>query len=155
MHPLDNLKKVPNSIWVGIINYKKSELNCEYLAIPYTSLTDIKQLSINSTNKLIGLEEHTTNLDKIWIGKYKGEDYIITNIIQIKEQKCILPYKQSINKKGIKIQLKGRLRGASKASTYKISVGNVQTHSFLNMIDYSEIPVQTRYGIFGLKLFLN
>jgi len=146
--------KISNQVWVGILNYKNTDIVCENLAIPYNLLTNIRY---ETCNKLVGLADQVNNTDNssYLIGTYKGEDYIITTPIKILERKIWSPYKSNILKKGIKLQFKGRLKGVSKANSFKISVGNVRTHTYDNMIDYCEKPLQTKWGIFGLKIFLN
>lgn len=159
-----NYNKISNQVWVGVLNYKNhSNLFAQStddklkslprtnlpIAMPINLLTNLR---LETWNKLIGLEEHKQSY---WIGTYKGIDYIITTTIKILTRKISSPFKPNILKKGIKLQLKGRLRGVSKANSFKLSVGNVRTHTFDNMIDYCEKPIQTKWGIFGMKIFLN
>lgn len=145
-------RKKNYQIWVGLLNYKNCDLACEFLAIPYDQLSQVRKITANTCNKLVGLEEQKEfNL----VGVYKGVEYFLTSMIKISDRKLLLPYKPNIYKKGIKLQIKGRLRGVSKANSYKVSIGNVRTHTFTNMIDYCEKPIQTKWGIFGLKIFLN
>lgn len=133
--------------WVGIIEYKDNNLLWNYKAIPLNQLTQIRKFE----NKLLGLEEERK---EIWIGKYKGKEYLIISKIKIQDKKLLLPKYNNINKKGIKLEIKGRLRGINKAASFKISYGKIRTQSLGLNIDYSEKPIQTKWGILGLKIYL-
>ncbi len=56
------------------------------------------------------------------------------------------------NNKSIKIKINGRLNGATKARKYVL--GNIKTSSMITPIDFSSNPVQTKYGKYGLKVYL-
>jgi hypothetical protein len=147
--------KKNKKVWVGLLNYKHSDLACDFFAIPFDKLTNVRLISPKSSYHLIGLEEQLDLTSSYYVGLFKGVEYILTFPIKIAERRIWLPYKHNIYKKGIKLQLKGRLRGVSKANSFKVSSGNVRTHTFDNAIDYCEKPLQTKWGIFGLKIFLN
>ncbi len=49
------IRRKTHQVWVGVLNYKNPcDLTCEFFAIPYNLLTNIR---LETSNKLIGLEE--------------------------------------------------------------------------------------------------
>ncbi len=56
--------------------------------------------------------------------------------------------------KGIKIQLGGRIRGASIARREKYSEGTVPASTIREDVDYAEIPALTKSGYVGVKVWI-
>lgn len=56
--------------------------------------------------------------------------------------------------KGIKVILKGRLRGSSRSKTRVFKIGQIPLQTIVAKIDYSFIPIFTSYGVFGLKVWM-
>lgn len=137
--------------WVGLIRYERSDLKSNYLAIPYKKLSKVRIVQRETDNKLIGLEEQK---ESYLVGTYKKVEYIIATKVQINTRKIQLFHKPNKSKIGLRLQMKGRLRGVSKAKTFRKGIGQVRTHTFRNLIDYAEKPLQTKWGIFGLKVFI-
>jgi len=100
----------------------------------------------------MGLEEQK---EEYLVGTYKNIEYIITDKIQITTRKVLNSINPNKLKTGIRIQLKGRLRGVSKATSFKKGLGKVRTHTFQNVIEYAEKPLQTKWGKIGLKIFMS
>jgi small subunit ribosomal protein S3 len=68
--------------------------------------------------------------------------------------------KQAISKammsgaKGIKIILSGRLNGVEIARRELFKEGNIPLHTLRSLIDYTEEPSHTIYGIIGVKVWI-
>lgn len=60
--------------------------------------------------------------------------------------------KNFLNFKGIKISLAGRLKGISKAKSFKITQGIIKPQSINNKLDYYSRPIYTKWGTIGLKV---
>lgn len=56
---------------------------------------------------------------------------------------------------GVKIVLSGRIGGAEISRTEKYSKGSVPTQTIRADIDYAEMPILTRSGYVGLKVWIN
>lgn len=56
--------------------------------------------------------------------------------------------------KGLKIQIKGRFRGAPRSKIRIFSRGSIPLQTITSNIDYSLTHVQTSYGIFSIKVWL-
>lgn len=56
--------------------------------------------------------------------------------------------------KGIKIQLSGRINGATIGRTEKFSEGKVSTSTIREDIDFARIPALTRSGYVGVKVWI-
>jgi len=76
-------------------------------------------------------------------------------------KKAIQATKQKVPKKklrrklrGIRIQISGRLNGAEMARTHWVRDGQVPLHTLKANIDYLSYPIQTRYGLLGLKIWI-
>lgn len=122
-----------------------------YFILPYNKLQNVRYLNGFSKDKLIGLEEQPDNL---LVGDYKGKTYNIASTIKLKSNKILTFYKRNDQRVGLRLQFKGRLRGVSKAKVFRKAWGQIKTHTFSNVIDYAEKPLQTKWGIFGLKIFI-
>lgn len=68
--------------------------------------------------------------------------------------KQILKKAETLEYKGIKIQLAGRLNGIEIARTEWKRYGKIPLHTLKENIDYSYYPVQTKDGIIGIKVWL-
>lgn len=65
-------------------------------------------------------------------------------------------YKNSQSKiKGIKFEIRGKLKGKTRKSATKVMLGKIQNSSFSSNIHFSKIHVYTIYGAFGFKIWLN
>jgi len=73
-----------------------------------------------------------------------------------KKQRNYYPTQDVPNKaiKGIKIQISGRLNGVEMARVHWVRDGQVPLHTLKADIDYCAYPVQTRYGVLGLKIWI-
>lgn len=97
--------------------------------------------------------------------KYPFNDSnLIAKYIGIQLQKRI-PYKRILRDifkrikelsdfNGVKIQLSGRLNGQDMARTEWQHDGQISLHTLRAKISYSSYPVQTIYGIMGIKVWL-
>jgi len=56
--------------------------------------------------------------------------------------------------RGVKIKIKGRFNGKSKASSKFIIVGQVPVQTLVTKIDYSESISYTFNGTFGVKVWI-
>jgi hypothetical protein len=56
--------------------------------------------------------------------------------------------------KGIKIQIKGRFKGAPRSKIRLFSKGSIPLQTIISNIDYSLVHVQTSYGIFSIKVWI-
>lgn len=76
-----------------------------------------------------------------------------------------MPYRRIINQamnrvmtmgaKGVKIVLKGRINGIEIARKERFQRGQVSLSTLREKIDYAQIPVLTRSGYIGLKVYIN
>jgi ribosomal protein S3 len=57
--------------------------------------------------------------------------------------------------RGFKLSLKGRINGSTRFKTALMLYGQLNIPRFNNFIDYSYVPILTKYGILGLKIYLN
>jgi small subunit ribosomal protein S3 len=57
--------------------------------------------------------------------------------------------------KGIKIQLSGRIDGAEIARNEKYFQGSIPTQTLRAKVDYYEMPVHTKSGYVGIKVWIN
>ena len=55
---------------------------------------------------------------------------------------------------GIRIQMKGRLRGTPRSKKYVFQQGQIPTQTIALPISYTFIPLYTRYGVVGLKVWI-
>ena len=55
---------------------------------------------------------------------------------------------------GIKVQIKGRLRGAPRSKKFVLQQGSIPTQTITSAIRYQFLHVPTRYGVFGLKIWV-
>lgn len=146
------LKQKSNVSTIAKISKKvksKVKSRTNYYIVAYSQLKNIRY--IESNDRLIGLEEH---IEKRLVGDYKGYTYTIVSAIRLQSKKVLNYYEPTDLSVGLRLQLKGRLRGASKAKIFKKAWGQIRTHTFENVIDYAEKPIQTKWGIFGLKVFI-
>lgn len=56
-------------------------------------------------------------------------------------------------RKGLKVILAGRIRGAAKARLKKLRWGPLGTSTITKSVYYHSKPIHTKNGILGLKLF--
>ena len=57
--------------------------------------------------------------------------------------------------KGIQLELSGRLRGAQRARKMVKKVGSLSKQSFSSKLNFSKRNIYTKWGILGLKVYLN
>ena len=57
--------------------------------------------------------------------------------------------------KGIKIQLSGRIGGAEIARTEKYFEGSIPTQTLRSKLDYYAMPIHTKSGYVGIKIWVN
>jgi hypothetical protein len=57
--------------------------------------------------------------------------------------------------RGLKLQIKGRINGSTRFRSNMTVLGRLNLPRFNNYIDYNYLPVATKYGILGLKIYLN
>jgi len=55
---------------------------------------------------------------------------------------------------GIKIQIKGRFRGASRTKIRVFEAGSIPLQTICKNIRYSQVHVSSSYGVFGIKVWL-
>jgi len=55
---------------------------------------------------------------------------------------------------GFKIQLKGKLNGKLRSKVFSSKTGNVPLSTCKSLISYNYLPMKTRFGIFGIKVWL-
>lgn len=56
--------------------------------------------------------------------------------------------------KGVKIQIKGRLRGIPRSKKFTFQKGSIPLQTIACSINYCLIHVPTRYGLYGLKVWI-
>ncbi len=56
---------------------------------------------------------------------------------------------------GIKIQLSGRIGGAEISRSEKYFEGSIPTQTLRANIDYFEMPIHTKSGYVGIKVWIN
>ncbi len=88
-----------------------------------------------------------------YFGTYKNTRFVLGGIFT--------RYKQNINnifpnkkQKGILIKLAGRLKGVNKANSVSVKFGKLRTQSINSQLQFASKPVQTKWGKFGLKVYL-
>lgn len=59
---------------------------------------------------------------------------------------------QKTHLKGLKIQIKGRFNASARTKIKLFEKGSVSLQTITNKISYSLIPVNTTYGVFGIKV---
>lgn len=57
-----------------------------------------------------------------------------------------------VNLKGLKVCLKGRIRGVPRTKSWVFSIGKLSFQQINATVDYSFLPAQTVYGTFGIKV---
>ena len=57
--------------------------------------------------------------------------------------------------KGVKLVLKGRLKGKTRSSKYILNLGSAPLQTISQNIHYSKIHIFTIYGVFGMKFWIN
>ncbi len=57
--------------------------------------------------------------------------------------------------KGIQLELSGRLRGAQRARKMVKKIGSLSQQSFSSNLRFSKRNIYTKWGILGLKVYLN
>lgn len=57
--------------------------------------------------------------------------------------------------KGIKIQIKGRFGGAPRSSSTVFQVGSIPLQTIVTNVNYCFLPIFTKYGLFGLKIWIH
>ena len=62
---------------------------------------------------------------------------------------------KNIAVKGLKFQIQGRLQAKERAESYKIVVGKIPSNTSKSNIVYEKLSVETPYGVYGLKMFVN
>jgi len=92
-------------------------------------------------------------------------EYLAFQLSNIKKQTFFLIFLKQVvaiflksklsNLKGLKVLIKGRFNGASRARTKLISVGNVGIQTFKANINYNSTTAYTPNGTFGIKLWTN
>lgn len=56
---------------------------------------------------------------------------------------------------GVRVLLRGRFNGHNRARSKQIRVGIIGLQSTNHFVDYYSIPCFTKYGVFGIKVWLN
>jgi hypothetical protein len=59
-----------------------------------------------------------------------------------------------ININGIKIQIKGRFSGAARSSSNIFQIGSIPLQTVVTNVSYRFFPIFTKYGVFGVKLWV-
>ena len=92
----------------------------------------------------------------------KGKIYILSKITETVKNKWAenanLEFSKSTyeNKyKGIQLELSGRLRGAQRARKMVKKTGSLNQQSYSSKLQYSKRNIYTKWGILGLKVYLN
>ena len=111
------------------------------------------QLSINSISDPTINAQFLANSIVTALQKRRSFKWEIKKAIQGTKQKVT---KNLVRRKvkGIRIQISGRLNGAEMARIYWVRDGQVPLHTLRADIDYLAYPIQTRYGILGLKIWI-
>ena len=90
-----------------------------------------------------------------YIGSLLYKTYQHRKIIKIIVYSIIYIYlKKLINFKGFKIFIAGKLNGKMKKSKYRFKLGETWLNTFNNKINYYYLPLNTKFGIFSLKIWL-
>ena len=57
--------------------------------------------------------------------------------------------------KGIKFQIQGRLQAKDRATSKKLIAGKIPINSYNTNITYEKLSIQTPYGVYGVKMYVN
>jgi hypothetical protein len=60
----------------------------------------------------------------------------------------------TLNISGIKIQIKGRFSGAPRSSSNIFQIGSIPLQSIIINVNYCFLPIFTKYGLFGVKIWI-
>jgi small subunit ribosomal protein S3 len=115
---------------------------------------------------MVSIENPQKNLE-IQVEEFKNAD-LSSNVVANKMAYQILkrmPYRGVVNQamervmnagaKGVKIVVKGRLNGVEISRQEKFYRGEVSLSTLRADIDYSYLPVLTRSGFIGIKVYIN
>ena len=149
--------------------YKKSNRNSSYyvnlMKFQNNNLIFFKRVNINNIKniKFSYLKEEFNKLvigeidkEKFFIGEYKNFKYILNfynlKFHSFKINRLYTPLiNTNIYRKSLFISIKGRLNGVNKARKY--TIGHIKTNTKSLPIDYSQSPIQTKWGKFGVKIY--
>ena len=115
--------------------------------------SDIEKIK-NKLSKL-SLNEITLNIKEV--KKPETNSYLVAeNIAQqlVKRISYRRAMKRSMQSKGIKVSISGRLGGNEIARTEWLRNGSVPSHTLRADIDYAEAEALTTYGIIGIKVWI-
>nr|YP_009239315.1 ribosomal protein S3 [Monotropa hypopitys]AMM04602.1 ribosomal protein S3 [Monotropa hypopitys]ANP26255.1 ribosomal protein S3 [Monotropa hypopitys] len=122
----------------------------------------IKELQINLQKELNSVNRKL-NIATTLISKPYGNPLIIAQYIagQLKHR---VPFRKAMKKaiertkkaniKGIRVQISGRLGGKDIARVEWIRKGRIPLQTIRAKVDYCSYPVQTIYGILGIKIWI-
>lgn len=134
---------------------------------PEQSSLDVLYITPRSVDrkkiKKIEIKENTGERKYLLTIENKGKIYIISKITEnLKNNKWAenanLKFSKSAydNKyKGIQLELSGRLRGAQRARKMVKKIGSLNQQSFSSKLQFSKRNIYTKWGILGLKVYLN
>nr|YP_009413611.1 ribosomal protein S3 [Monotropa uniflora]ASN78968.1 ribosomal protein S3 [Monotropa uniflora] len=122
----------------------------------------IKELQINLQKELINVNKKI-NIVTILIAKPYRNPLILAQYVASQLKKRV-PFRKTMkmaiekikktNTKGIRIQISGRLDGNDIARVAYIKKGRIPLQTIRYKIDYCSYPVETRYGLLGIKIWI-
>jgi hypothetical protein len=115
----------------------------------YPSVSLLKILHSSSNNSIL-LAKFVAKFFKLFHRSKKGNKFFF--FLAIFSQ---LVVRMPSRIKGIKIQIKGRLRGAPRSKIRVIQYGVVPLQTINSSISYSLVHTHTTYGSFGIKVWIN
>nr|QAX91666.1 30S ribosomal protein S3 [Diapensia purpurea] len=131
------IESLPNGIEELQMNLQK-ELNCVN-----------RKMNVNvALDKIAKPYRNPTILAEFIAGQLKNR------VSFRKAMKKAIELTQNTNTKGIRVQIAGRLDGKDIARVQWIREGRVPLQTIRAKIDYCSYPVQTIYGVLGIKIWI-
>lgn len=103
-----------------------------------------------ASNKILDISQENFK----WNKKNNLKENLIHKSIK-KEWDLNLTHKNhKLRSTGILIRLSGRLRGIEKAKSLTLKKGSIRMQSFNSKIDYARKDIITKWGVWGMKIYL-
>nr|WJE89161.1 ribosomal protein S3 [Thonningia sanguinea]WJE89178.1 ribosomal protein S3 [Thonningia sanguinea] len=95
--------------------------------------------------------EHSKIISNFVIYQYKNN----VSFLKIIKKLFFLLMTTTINVKGIRINISGKIDNKDISRIEWIKTGKISLNTITNKIDYSSCKIKNKYGLVGLKVFLN
>ena len=146
-----NIKSFSNHVYIELFQLNKEASIKFHKIVKLNEVYNIQLLDLSQGfNQLYtGFRQN----NEVYFGSYKDNKFLLGDILNIKNlNKNKFNHSNSkFLKKTLLIMIRGRLNGVNKARKFR--VGNIKTNSISIPLDYSESPIQTKWGKLGLKIY--